>query len=326
MLSRVADAVHWMARYIERAENVARFVSVDLHLRLDLPEADETRWRPLVVTSGDLAVFESRYGEATEANVRRFLTFDPQNPNSILSCLRAARENARSVREIISSEMWEQVNRAYLAVRDPGAPAYAEEDPQGFYTDVKVASHLFLGLTDTTMTHGEAWDFARLGRQLERADKTSRILDVKYFILLPRPDYVGTPYDTLQWTALLKSASAYEMFRKQHDRISPDRVVKFLTLDRRFPRSVRYCVVEAEESLRRITGTPAGSFENTPEQRLGRLRADLDYADVDGIIRGGLHEYLDTLQSRLNEVGDAIHAEFFARRPPSQRQRQEAFA
>jgi uncharacterized alpha-E superfamily protein len=165
---------------------------------------------------------------------------------------------------------------------------------------------------DATMTHGEGWHFGRMGRLLERADKTSRILDVKYFMLLPQVDYVGSPYDSLQWTALLKSASAFEMYRKAYRTITPTQVAGFLILDRYFPRSAHYCVVKAAESLHAITGTPADRYANVAEQRLGRLAAELDFADIGETIAGGLHEYLDNFQTRLNDIGTSIHQTFFA--------------
>ena len=197
MLSRAAESIYWMNRYVERAENVARFIGVNLTLMLD-SSSREQQWWPLVNTTGDHEDFEKRYKFATEENVLRFLTFDRDNPNSIISCLRAARENARSVREIISSEMWLQLNTFYLKVNDAATTGKGMESPHDFYTDVKLSSHLFSGITDATMTHGEGWHFGRLGRKLERADKTSRILDVKYFILLRSVMEVGTPVDDTQ--------------------------------------------------------------------------------------------------------------------------------
>jgi uncharacterized alpha-E superfamily protein len=188
------------------------------------------------------------------------------------------------------------------------------EEAAAFLSHLKKACHLFTGITAVTMTHGEGWHFAQLGFHVERADKTSRILDVKYFILLPRPDYVGTPYDSLQWAALLRSASAFEMYRKRYRQITPMHVASFLILDREFPRSTHYCLVRAEEELHAITGTPVGAFANLAEQRMGRLRAELDYTDIKEIIQTGLHEYLDGFQAKLNEVGAAIHETFFATR------------
>lgn len=316
MLSRVADAIYWMCRYIERAENVARFIDVNLNLTLDMPDDSTRQWQPLVAVTGDKEPFAQRYDEATEQNVRHFLTFDTENPNSIIRCIDAARLNARSVREIVSSEMWEQINAMYLAIHDQGAAVQAEQNPHAFYESIKKASHLFTGIMETTMSHNDGWHFGRLGRLLERADKTSRILDVKYFLLLPEPSDVGSPYDNIQWTALLKSASAFEMYRKQFGDILPANVVSFLALDRQFPRTMRYCLIKAEVSLHQITGSGPGTFINPAEQQLGRLRSELDYTRVDEMISAGLHETLDAFQKKLNGVGDAVYETFFARRPP----------
>src|ERR1700736_3689781 len=269
MLARVDDSIYWMSRYVERAENVARFIEVNLNLMLDLPVGSAQQWQPLVDTTGDAAEFAKRYGTATQHDVIDFLTFDQENVNSIHSCLRAARENARSVREIISSEMWEQLNEFYLMLNSAAADAGSRTDPQDLFASVKQAGHLFTGVTDATMTHNEGWHFCRLGRILERADKTSRILDVKYFLLLPTAADVGTTSDDIQWAAVLRSASAFEMYRKCYSRISPDRVVEFLLLDGEFPRAIRYCVSRADRSLHAVTGTPIGTFACASEQRMG---------------------------------------------------------
>jgi uncharacterized alpha-E superfamily protein len=314
MLSRVAESIYWMSRYIERAENVARFVDVNLQLILDQPVGMQAQWEPLVATTGDDEEFEERYGEASREAVLKFLTFDTENPNSIISCLRAARENARSIRENISSEMWEQLNDAYLMVTET-PEEWAMTEPHQFFTDIKVASHLFMGQTDNIMSHSEAWHFCQLGRLIERADKTSRIVDVKYFILLPSVSDVNTPFDDIQWGALLHSASAFEMYRRTHGLISPDNVIAFLLLDREFPRSVLYCLSKAEESLHAISGTPLETFSNPAEQGLGQLRSEFAYAQVDQILKTGLHEFLDAFQTKLNDVGKDIYKTFFALRP-----------
>ena len=315
MLSRVASAIYWMNRYIERAENYARFIDVRLTLTLDLPEGTAEQWDPLVRTTGDDAVFARRLGKPQKETLIRILPANTANPNSNMSCLSAARQNARSVREIISSEMWEQVNRSYLTVTDAVSSGRFMQNPQGFFAEVKMASHLFGGITDATMSHGEGWHFGRLGRLLERADKTSRILDVKYFILLPDVSDVGTPFDNIQWSALLKSASALEMYRKHAGRITPHQVVEFLIFNPNFPRAIRYCLIKGEDSLHAILGSDGGAGQNLAGRRLGRLRADLDYADIGEITAQGLHEFLDNLQAELNRVGDAIFDTFFALRP-----------
>ena len=315
MLSRVADSIYWMNRYIERAENVARVTDVNLQLMLDLPVGTPEQWEPLVHSTGDYSIFKERYGEGTKENVVAFLTFDASNPNSIFSCLRAARENARSVRENITSEMWEQVNKFYLMVRSAASDESAMGSPHDFFSEIKMACHLYAGITDATMSHGEGWHFGHLGLLIERADKTSRILDAMYFILLPTMANDGVPIDEVQWSALLNSASAFGMYRKRHGRITPHDVAEFLMLDREFPRSMRSCVVRAEESLHSISGSPIGTFENAAEQRLGGLRSDLDYAQIQEILTSGLHEYLATFQARLNHVGEAIFDTFFTLQP-----------
>lgn len=319
MLSRVADSIYWMGRYVERAENVARFVDVNLNLMLDGPTGTDQQWKPVVNTTGDHEDFTKRYGEATEHKVIQFLTFDRDNPNSIISCLRGARENARSVREIISSEMWLQLNQFYLTVNSAVANGKGLDSPHHFFTQVKLSSHLFSGVTDATMTHNEAWHFCRLARKLERADKTSRILDVKYFILLRSAADVGTPFDDVQWAAVLRSASAFEMYRKRHGRISPKSIVQFLLLDHEFPRAIHYCLNAARDSLHAISGTPIGTYRHSAEKLLGQLCSDLAYANIDDVMAAGLHEYLDDLQTKMNRVSGGIHDTFFAKRVPEAR-------
>ncbi|MCB0276797.1 MAG: alpha-E domain-containing protein [Calditrichaeota bacterium] len=315
MLSRVAEAIYWMNRYVERAENVARFIDVNLYLHLDAASFAAPQWQPLVSVTGDNALFQELYSASNRENVIRFLTLDYRNPNSIVSCLRAARENARSVREVISSEMWEQINRFYLEVNSADADGVLGREPYAFFSGIKSNAHLLNGITEATMTHGEAWHFGRLGRMIERADKTSRILDVKYFLLLPSAADVGTPFDNIQWMAVLKSASALEMYRKVWGRIVPAHVVEFLVMDKHFPRAIYYAIVAAERSLRRITGLPEDHYQTLLDKKVGKLRSELHYADISEIIRGGLHEFLDGLQIRLNDIGNEVFQTFFALRP-----------
>lgn len=312
MLSRVAYSIYWMNRYIERVENIARFIDVNLHLILDQPESMREQWLPLVQITGESDWFFNHYKTASEKNVIQFLTFDRSYVNSIVSCLELARENARSIREIISSEMWEQINKLYLSIKTGPRSHQDIAEAHDYYAELKLGCHLFAGLMDATMSHGEAWHFGRMGRLIERADKTSRIVDVKYFILLPQTTDVGTPIDNIQWAALLKSASALEMYRKKFGRIHPHRAVEFLILDLEFPRSILYCLTKAEESLHEITNTPIGTFQTKAEQYLGRLRAELNFTSLDEIISYGMHEYLDSFQQKLNQVDDKIYETFFA--------------
>jgi uncharacterized alpha-E superfamily protein len=323
MLSRVAESIYWMSRYIERAENIARYVDVALHMSLDSQGGMRSQWHPLVAAAGDDGIFAELHGTdtATDGGTREailhFLTFDDRSPNSILSCVSKARENARQVRGALPIEGWEHLNRFYHMLVSSAARERASTSPYDFYSEVRAASYLFEGILDATLSRGEEWHFLRLGRYLERADQTSRVLDVKYFILLPDPADVGSLVDDLLWAALLHSVSGYEMFRRRFGRIVPERVLEFLVLDRAFPRAVLFCLLEAEESLLAISGTPAGSFRHPVERRLSRLRSSLAYASVEEIIARGLHEYLDELQTGLNHVGDGIHRSFFSMASPS---------
>lgn len=318
LLSRVADAVYWTARYIERAENIARYVAVNLNLQLGSAGDPDQQWQPIVDVTGDADYFKEHYGEATRDSVIEFLLFDQNYLNSISSCLRAARENARSVREIISSEMWAQVNSMYLQIQS-NREMPAPEQLLDTFRDIRLGCHLFQGITDSTMTHNEPWHFMRLGRKLERADKTSRILDVKYFILLPSVKDVGTPYDDIHWAAMLKSVSGFAMYRKKFGRIVPRNIVEFLVLDREFPRSVHFCVRSASESLQAITGSQEGYFRYRTEQLMGMLRAELGYTSFDTIMNSGLHEYLDGLQDKMNAIDRSLIEDFVTWNPRDHR-------
>lgn len=312
MLGRVAESIYWVHRYMERAENIARIVDVNLNIGFDLPEGIEEQWEPLVAITGDRAVFKERYGAATKENVIRFLTFDGEYPNSIYSCLRQARENARSVREIISSEMWRSINRTFHEVEDATAGKIIDRDnPTEFYRSLKESAHLFAGVTDATYSHGEGWNFGNLGRFLERADQTTRIVDMKYFYLLPSPDHVDTPLDLIQWTALLKSASAFEMYRKLHGPLRIKKIVEFLLLDREFPRAVFQCLSIALDSLKNILGE-AGAEGHAALREIGRLHSDLRYAEIEEIFNTGLHEYLDSLQLKLIGADRTVRESFFS--------------
>jgi len=317
MLSRVAESIYWMSRYVERAENVARFIDVNQNLTLGGGDELGGQWAPLVYTTGDHDTFKERYGTFSHDNVLRFLALDENNPNSIFSCVAKARENARGVREAITVAMWEQLNKFYLMVKAAAAnPEEVLRQPYEFCDRVKVAGHTLGGVIESTMSHGESWHFSRLGRLLERADKTSRIVDVQYFLLLPRPSDIGGSLDVVRWSALLKSATALEMYRREHGRIVPIKVADFLLLNRQFPRSVHYCLIYAQESLREIAGTNVGTFRYRSEQTLGRLRSELEYARIDDVVQAGIHQFVDDFQNRLNKLGEAIHADFFTKPEP----------
>jgi len=382
MLSRVASCVYWMNRQIERAENVARAMETTLDLALEGTISHGRLWNALVCTFGDQADFQERHGQADQARVISFLAFDLENPNSIATCFRAARENARTVRDMISTAMWEEINKGHLEVQSAAQRYNGWLHPREFLDEVKRASQLITGVCDATMSHGEAWHFGRLGRLIERADKTSRVLDVEHYfkpaasrfarpagssgagsstdassfarpeaasgagsstdassfaavadwtdgdsVTIPRSvalvaesnSHAVEPLggDAVQWSAVLESASALEMYRKQYGAVSRRNVVEFLVFDRFFPRAAHFCLIKAEESLLAITGGSKGAYTNLAEQRLGRLRSKLDYGSIDEVLTGpgGLHSFIDGFQQRLNRASDAIHDTFFAVRP-----------
>ena len=352
-----------MNRYIERAENIARFLDVTQQLALDLPPGRHEPWGAVIDATGDLDLFRaSASGGTFDADaVTRFLCFDADYPSSIVSCVHHARENARQIREVISSDMWEQVNRFHFLLADEPDRDGIARAPHAFLSAVKLASQQFVGIADGTMTHNEAWHFGQLGRSLERADKTSRILDV--MTLLVRSEHLahnaqGThgahadpspspaasqsqwqsqsqsmgsmsqsqsqvrrerqrtqSYDDLQWAALLKSASAFEMYRKRHGALDGTNVVDFLLFDSEFPRSVRYCASSMASSVAAITDR-AGSEGSMAELRAGELLALLGMARARDLAQA-LHACLDDIQAALNHAGQGVQETFFDLSPPS---------
>jgi uncharacterized alpha-E superfamily protein len=317
MLSRVADSLYWMSRYIERAENNARIAEVNLQLLLDLanqPGSDtKQQWNPIISSLEENELFASIYQTLDGKAAIDFVSLQKKNPNSIYSCLTLARENARSTRAQMSSEMWEQINRLFLFVKSDSGKKLLRSSPYEFFKRIIAGSHLFQGIADATMTHGEGWDFMRIGKLLERADCTSRILDVKYHILLPSGERVGGNVDTIQWMAVLKSCSALEAYRKIYvDQVAPWKVAEFITTHADFPRSIRFSVDLLDAALHRISGSNEANYANEAERLSGRLRSDLDYVTIGDIFEFGLHQYLETIQERLVEVGDAMYATYCA--------------
>ncbi len=312
MLSRVADSIYWLGRYVERAENYARFIDVNFNLMLDLPPGLKEQWEPLIAATGDLSAYQERFSSFDRVETIYFLAFDLENPNSMFSSITKARENARTVREKITKESWEKLNEVYLFVKDGATKkVWKQEDPREFITAVKYKIQLLYGIGDNSVARTEGWYFLRLGQFLERADKTSRILDVKYHILLPSAKEVGTTLDILQWMALLKSVSGFNIYRQMYGNIEPAKIVEFLVLNKYFPRSIYFCLNEAEDCLLKISESPTKGYRNKAEKHLGALCAQLEFSDVNDVINSGLHEFLDDLQLKLNHISNAIHSNFF---------------
>ncbi|MCA8994029.1 MAG: alpha-E domain-containing protein [Planctomycetaceae bacterium] len=313
MLSRVAESIYWMARYVERAENIARFIDVNITFTLDAGDNDFGQWEPLIQITGDEEYYAEYYKKHDHLSVIQFLAFDPKYVNSLISSLNMARENARTVREAIPSEVWEQLNELYHFVRGTEASGTTLEGLAEFFQKVKQHSHLYSGLLDATMSRGDGWHFANMGRMIERADKTSRLLDVKYYTLLPKVSDVNTTIDDLQWSALLRSVSGFEMYRKRFHAITVQRVAEFLVRDPVFPRSCRFCLGQALESLRAIIENGQARETNSAIEKLTALKVHLDELDMRNTIDCGMHEFIDDFQLRLNDVGAAIFETYFDR-------------
>lgn len=313
MLSRVAESIYWMSRYLERAQNIARLIDVQGQLVLDQPGIEpESNWEALLHASGSYETYTKLYPEGGAELAFNFLSFDRDHAGSLLSCITFARENARSVREILSTEFWEQINALYHDVKSAAPQLSSDEQQHGrFFSRVKALGLSFEGIVSGTMSQKEETLWFRVGQLLERADQTSRILDVKYFVLLPSSDAVGTPLDQIQWSGLLRSTSALQVYRSEYGAITPANVVELLVLGRSFPRAVLYCITEAETALRQVLGTNAGYFQNPAEHLLGQLTAQLNYLTVEAVLTNGLHEYIDSFQTLLGDIGLAIHSTYF---------------
>jgi uncharacterized alpha-E superfamily protein len=312
MLSRVASHIYWLGRYLERAENYARFIDVNFNLMQDLPMDLKEQWGPLVAATGDLELYLKKYTGFERHQVMFFLTFDTDNPNSMLNAVKNSRENARIIRENLSKETWEKVNELYYMMQTGlEKKVWKKEDPRQFYEQVKNQILLLYGLADATVARTEGWYFRQLGQLLERADKTSRILDVKYHILLPSVYEVGSPMDFLHWMALLKSVTGFNTYRRLYGNIDPSGVVEFMVLNKYFPRSIYFCIKEAERCLHCISGNPTDGFNNSVEKAMGEMRSRMEYSDVDDIISEGLHEYLDKTQLKINHISDLIDINYF---------------
>src|SRR6478672_386452 len=313
MLSRTADHLFWMARYMERAENTARMLDVNYQTGL-LPQSAavaEQGWQGLLSISELTRDYTQRYGAINPRQVMSFMVKDERNPSSILSCLRAARENARAVRGTLTTEAWETQNQTWLEVNRMIRIGEFERDPGQFFEWVKFRSHLSRGVTVGTMLMDEALHFMRMGTFLERADNTARLVDVKFHAV--QIDFVGSAdekdqeFDFYHWSAILRSVSGFEVYRKVYrDVIRPERVAELLILRPDMPRSLLACLNELMSNLVMVTSDTTSETQ----RRAGKLRADLQYARIDEILATGLHAFLTQFLDRVNELGMHISREF----------------
>lgn len=312
MLSRVANSLYWMCRYIERAENIARIVDVNLQLLLDFRSLDDKGladyWVPIIQTTGDDEIFFKLYPEANGQTVTEFLVFQPDNSNSIIASIAAARENARMVRDQITIEMWEELNRLHLFLKSDRAREVWNESPYDFFEEIKAGSLHLQGLTDATVVRNEGWQFMQVGRYIERADKTTRMLDVRHTTVPRRgaPKAVSQT-EALEWSSILRSCSAWDAYKALHSAdVDPRRVAEFLLFSDDFPRSVKFCVTELDKALRAISGAAEGRFLNNPERLSGRLLGEFRFGTIGEVFEQGLHDYVDVVQQKLNRIGDAM--------------------
>ncbi len=320
MLSRVANSLYWMSRYIERAENIARLLDVNLQLMLDFVNFDDQtlkeHWVPVLRSAGDEETFFEHYQIANSQNVTEFMTFREENPNSVISCLFAARENARQVRDQISREMFEALNECYLFLKSKTARQVWEGGAHEFYEQIKKYSHLFQGLTDSTFSRTEGYEFIQFGKYLERTDKTTRMLDIKYHILLPSVMDVGGAVDVAQWQALLRSASGLESYRRQNPgEITPSRVAEFLIFSDTFPRSILFGLDRVDHYLHLLADTDPDEYNSTEEKTFGKLLSDLNFLTIKDIQNSGLHEFLQHVQGVLDRIDDFIYQAFMYQPP-----------
>ena len=310
MLSSTADHLYWMARSMERAENTARMLDVTYRMSLLKQSAAEPfqHWSAMLSISGLQFNYAERHPEVDADKVLHFMALDEENPASIYNSLFNARENARAVRGTLTSEMWEALNHTWLQMRDMHARGIAEDGVSAFFEWVKERSHHSRGVTHGTLLRDDAFRFLRLGTFLERADNTARILDVKYHILLPSLADVGGAGDYYQWSALLRSVSAFESYRKVYrDLITPKRVAELLILRRDMPRSLAACTGEVNRLVQEIISPRAGELT----RRCGLLHADLKFGRIDEIVDLGLHEYLTGFLSRIQAIGGLIDQTYF---------------
>jgi uncharacterized alpha-E superfamily protein len=313
MLSRTADHLFWMSRYMERAENTARMLDVNYQTSLLPQSADraEQGWRGMLGISELTGAYELRHGKIDPRHVMDFMVRDETHPSSIGACLRAARENARAVRGTITTELWETTNQTWLEFNRMLADGTLTRDPASLFEWVKFRSHLSRGVTVGTMLQDEAFHFIRIGSFLERADNTARLLDVKFHAV--HSDFYGaaderdSEYDFYHWSAILRSVSGFEVYRKVYRNvIQPEKVAELLILRHDMPRSLAACMHEVVTNLKLVANEQSADTQ----RRAGRLMADLEYGRIDEILSTGLHAYLTQFLDRVGDLGAGISRDF----------------
>ncbi|MBF5040540.1 alpha-E domain-containing protein [Methylophilus sp. 13] len=311
MLSRTADHLYWMARYIERAENVARVLDVTYNMSL-LPSDSSNEaelWDAVLEIAGIRDIYDSNYKELSATNVIKHLVMDSQNPSSIYSSLRSARENARAVRVAMTTETWENMNTLWIEFGQYIKQDLTQSGLSEFCEWVKSRSHLFRGVCFGTMLRDEAFSFVRLGTFMERADNTARLLDVKYEYLMPMQEANDGAVDYYEWSAVLRSVSAFQAYQKVYrDAIEPTKVSELLILREDMPRSLHACYAEIMPILRQV----AGSRHTEAERLAGQMHARLHYGRMLDILKDGVHHFLDEFILANRKLGEEIQRNFLS--------------
>lgn len=306
MLSRVAENLYWMARYIERAENTARMVSVNGHLQLDMPARAKTGWDPLIKITGSANLFPRLYRTPSEKNVVAFLVSDDRNPGSIVSTLRAARENARTMRDMLPREAWEQISGLHAGAVQRIRKGELRPDRDQYLRAIVLGAQTVTGLLAGTMSHDVGYEFLKMGRNLERADMTSRIIDVRSADLLPTEGGGLRPFETIQWMSVLKSLSAYQMYRQHMDKsVGRVPVLEFLLKDEEFPRALFHCLGEIEGCLNALPRN------DTALKVIAKMRKTVAGADIMALEQRQLNRFTDGLQVMLGDLNDRIRETYF---------------
>jgi uncharacterized alpha-E superfamily protein len=314
LLARYACCIFWLARYLERAENLARILDVNETFSRDSKGGQN--WHSIVQLNADEARFFATHETATAASVLKFYVVDDQNPTSIVAAIRSARENARTLRPLISTEMWVQLNVFHNRLARIGPDDLMPGRLAQLFSTIKEACQTHTGITEGTFFRDQGWYFYQLGRYLERADQTTRLLDIKYHLLLPEASNVGSPTDVSQWNALLRSAAGYHAYRRLHTAsTTPARVAGFLLLNQAFPRSVHHCIRETGRLLGELKSRYALRGANDAAEELDRLHAVLETLTITAILGEGLHEFLDLIQRQLIAVTRDLSAAFFGNPP-----------
>jgi uncharacterized alpha-E superfamily protein len=314
LLARYADCIFWLARYVERAENLARILDVNETFSRD--SRGGQNWRSIVQLNSDEEHFSASHDAPAAHSVVNFYVIDRDNPTSIVSTLRYARENARTLRPLISTEMWVQLNVFYNRLTELGAEDLAPGNLAALFAMIKEACQTHTGITEGTFFRDQGWYFYQIGRYIERADQTTRLLDIKYHLLLPSVADVGSPVDVSQWNALLRSAAGYHAYRRLHAAsTTPARVAGFMLLNNAFPRSVHHCVREVGRLLGEVKSHHGLRNGNDAAEELDRLQAVLGTFEISRILRSGLHEFLDSIQRQLMAVTRELSIAFFGYMP-----------